>query len=158
VDLDKLAIAGPLDGDWWKLFTSQFAYANGLYEFIALIATAVFGWLLERRHGPVLVVALFLAAGATGALVATAVYPEPVVSGGNGAALGLLVAWAIPDLEAARAGLEYEGDLLGVAGIAALLLAMPFALPEVSWLGGLTGGALGGVLGLGLRHVGTQAS
>ena len=26
----KLAIVGPLHGDWWKLFTSQFAYGSGL--------------------------------------------------------------------------------------------------------------------------------
>ena len=35
---DKLAIVGPLHGDWWKLFTSQFAYGNGLYAFVALVA------------------------------------------------------------------------------------------------------------------------
>ena len=130
VSLDKLIILGPLNGDWWKLFTSQFAYANGLYEFVALVAIAIFGWLLERRHGPVVVLALFFGAGATGALVASAVYADAIVSGGNGAALGLLAAWAIPDLEAARAGEEYEGDLLGVAAIAAVLLAMPFAQPR----------------------------
>jgi membrane associated rhomboid family serine protease len=153
VSLDKLIILGPLNGDWWKLFTSQFAYANGLYEFVALVAIAIFGWLLERRHGPVVVLALFFAAGATGALVASAVYADAIVSGGNGAALGLLAAWAIPDLEAARAGEEYEGDLLGVAAIAAVLLAMPFAQPSASWLAGITGGVLGLVLGLGLRRV-----
>ena len=52
VELDKLVIVGPLNGDWWKLFTSQFAYGNGFYEFVALVAIAIFGWLLERRHGP----------------------------------------------------------------------------------------------------------
>jgi len=164
VSLDKLVVAGPLDGDWWKLFTSQFAYANGLYEFAALVAVAIFGWLLERRHGPAVVLALFLGAGATGALVASAVYSDAIVSGGNGAALALLAAWAVADLQDARAGIDYEGDLLGVAAIAALLLALPFALPQVrfglslahpqaSWLAGITGGALGLVLGLGLRRV-----
>ncbi len=153
VNLDKLVVAGPLDGDWWKLFTSQFAYANGLYEFVALVAIAIFGWLLERRHGPVVVLALFLGAGATGALVASAVYSDAVVSGGNGAALCLLAAWAAPDLEDARAGIDYDGDLLGAGVIAALLLALPFAQPQASWLAGITGGALGLVLGLGLRRV-----
>jgi hypothetical protein len=80
------------------------------------------------------------------------VYPEPVVSGGNGAALGLLAAWAIPDLRAARAGVHYEGDLLGAGVIAALLLAIPLALPEVSWLAGVTGGVFGLTVGLGLRR------
>jgi membrane associated rhomboid family serine protease len=168
VDLNKLIVAGPLNGDWWKLFTSQFVYVNGLYAFVALVAIAIFGWLLERRHGPLLVLALFLAAGATGALVASAIYSHAVVSGGSAAALGLLAAWAIPDLWAARAGVDYDGDLLAVGAIAALLLAIPFALPrmvavvalsktvavvvlpETSWLAGVGGGAVGLVIGLGL--------
>jgi membrane associated rhomboid family serine protease len=153
VSLAKLVVIGPLHGDWWKLFTSQFAYANGLYAFVVLVAIAIFGWLLERRHGPVLVLALFLGAGATGALVASATYSLAVVSGANGAALALLAAWAVPDLEAARAGMEYEGDLLGVAAIAAVLLALPFAQPQASWLAGITGGVMGLVVGLGLRRV-----
>jgi membrane associated rhomboid family serine protease len=149
---DKLVIVGPLNGDWWKLFSSQFAYLNGLYAFVALVAIAIFGWLLERRHGPVVVLALFLAAGAAGALAASAAYAVAVVSGGNAAALGLLAAWAVPDLRAARAGEDYEGDLLGAAAIAAALLAIPFARPEASWLAGVTGGALGLLLGLGLAR------
>jgi hypothetical protein len=150
----EMTIIGPLDGDWWKLFTSQFAYTTGLYAFVTLVAIGLFGWLLERRHGPVVVLALFLGAGATGALVASAVYSDAVVSGGNAGALALMAAWAIPDLRAARAGREYEGDLLGAAAIAAVLLAMPFADVGASWLAGLTGGALGAVVGLGLDRVG----
>jgi membrane associated rhomboid family serine protease len=153
VSLDKLVVIGPLNGDWWKLFTSQFAYANGLYEFVALVAIGIFGWLLERRHGPAVVLAVFFGAGVAGALVASAVYSEAVVSGANGAALGLLAAWAVPDLEAARAGIDYDGDLLGVAAIAAVLLALPFAQPQASWLAGITGGAFGLVAGLGLSRV-----
>jgi membrane associated rhomboid family serine protease len=153
VDLGKLVIIGPLGGDWWKLFTTQFAYLNGLYAFITLLAIAIFGWLLERRRGPVVALAVFLGAGATGALVASAVYSEAVVSGGNGAALGLLAAWAVPDIQDARAGNYYEGDLLGVAAIAALLLAMPFARPEASWLAGITGGLVGLVLGFGMHRL-----
>jgi hypothetical protein len=152
------AVIGPLNGEWWKLFTNGFANADGVVAFVVLLAMAIFGWLLERRHGPAAVIALFFGASATGALVALAVYPFPVVSGGNAAALALLVAWAVPDLEAARAGEHYEGDLLGVAAIAALLLAIPFAREEVSWLAGVTGGALGLVVGLGMhRLVGTES-
>jgi membrane associated rhomboid family serine protease len=166
VGLDKLVLAGPLHGDWWKLLSSQFTYNNGLYAFVALLAIALFGWLLERRHGPVAVLALFLAAGVTGALVASAVYAQPIVIGGDAAALGLLAAWAAPDLRAARAGAYYEGDLLGAGALAALLLAVPFVLPRTgfildgnhiivgqpSWLAGVTGGAVGLVLGLGLSR------
>ena len=153
VDLGKLVIVGPLQGDWWKLFSTQFAYLNGLCAFVTLLAVAIFGWLLERRHGPAVVLAVFLGAGATGALVASAVYAEPIAIGGNGAALGLLAAWAVPDLRAAQAGDFYEGDLLGAAAIAALLLAMPFVRLEASWLAGVTGGMLGLALGLGVHRI-----
>ena len=39
----------------------------------------------------------------------------PLALGGNGGALALIVAWAIPDLLSLRAGEEIEGDLLGTA-------------------------------------------
>jgi len=149
----RLAIGGPLDGDWWKLVTSQFAYLDGLYAFIALLATAIFGWLLERRRGPVVVLVVFFGGGITGALAACAIYAEPVVSGANGAALALIAAWAIPDLEAARRGYYYDGDLLGAGAVAATLLALPYARPEASWLAGVVGGAVGLMLGLGLHTV-----
>ncbi len=153
VDIGKLMIIGPLNGAWWKLFSTQFAYVNGLYAFVTLLAVAIFGWLLERRRGPVVALVVFFGAGATGALVASAVYAQPFVSGGNGAALGLLAAWAVPDLKDARAGNYYEGDLLGVAAIAALLLAMPYARPEASWLAGVTGAVVGLVLGFGMYRL-----
>jgi membrane associated rhomboid family serine protease len=147
------AILGPLRGDWWKLFTHEFAYVDGLYAFVAILTIAIFGWLFERRHGPAAVLALVFGAGAAGALVAEAVYPFPLVSGGNGVALALLSAWAAPDLESARAGGYREGDLLGAGALAVLLLAMPFARPEASWLAGLTGGAIGLLLGLGMHRL-----
>jgi membrane associated rhomboid family serine protease len=150
----RTAVLGPLRGDWWKLFTNAFAYTDGLYAFVAILTVAIFGWLVERRHGPAVVLALFLGATAAGALVAGAVYPFPVVSGANAAALALLAAWAVPDLESAREGAYREGDLLGAGALAALLLAIPFARPEASWLAGVTGAVLGLVVGLGLHRLG----
>lgn len=156
VNLSRLIVAGPLHGEWWRLLTSQFVYgsgfSSGLFMFATLLTVMIFGWLVERRHGPIVVLALFFAAGASGALAAEAVYPFAVVTGANAAALALLAAWAAPSLLAARAGDYYEGDLLGAAAIAAVLLAIPFARPEVNWLAGLTGGALGLTLGLGFSR------
>jgi hypothetical protein len=148
------ALLGPLRGDWWKLFTNGFAYVDGVYAFVAILAVAIFGWLLERRHGPAAVLALFFGASAAGALVALAVYPFPLLSGANAAALALLAAWAAPDLETARAGGYREGDLLGAGALAALLLALPFARPEASWLAGVVGGLLGLAFGLGAYRLG----
>jgi len=150
-----LAIVGPIQNEWWKLLTSELVYVSGPYAFVTLFAIAIFGSLIERRHGPAAVLALFFGAGVTGALAATAVSSEPIVSGGNGAALALIAAWAAPDLRAARTGSYYEGDLLGTAAIAALLLAIPFALrpAEASWLAGITGAAVGLVVGFGLHQL-----
>jgi len=170
VALDRLIVVGPLRGDWWKLLSSQFGYLDGfslsfflglslyLYVFSTLVAVAVFGWLLERRHGPFAVLAVFFGAGATGVLAALAAYPLPVVSGANAGALGLLAAWAVPDLQAARGRRYYDGDLLGAATIAAVLLAMPFARWEASWLAGVTGAGVGLVLGYGLSSTRTGAT
>jgi membrane associated rhomboid family serine protease len=151
-----MAIVGPIDGDWWKLFTSEFASLNGPYTFVALLTLAIFGWLLESRHGPGLVLALFFGAGATGALVADVVYAVPLDNGANASALAMLACWAAPDLHAARAGSYYEGDLLGAGALGALLLAMPFAVvfSEASWLAGMVGAAIGLLVGLGIDRVG----
>lgn len=151
VSFFKIAIGGPLHGDWWKLLTSPFAYLNGLYAFIALLATAIFGWLLERRRGPALTLVVFFGASVTGALAAIALYAEPIVSGANAGALALIAAWSIPDLQAASRGRYYDGDLLGTGAIAALLLLAPYARPEASWPAGVLGGVVGLLIGLGLR-------
>ncbi|HEY4896858.1 MAG TPA: rhomboid family intramembrane serine protease [Solirubrobacteraceae bacterium] len=150
----KAAIVGPLNGDWWRLLSSPFAYLNGFYAFIALLVVAIFGWLLEQRHGPITVLALFFAASVSGALVALAVYPAPIVTGANAAGLAMLGAWAVPDLLALRDGDYYEGDLLGAGALGGLLLALPFAFPtpEVSWLSGVSGLAVGLLAGLGLQR------
>ncbi len=149
----RLAIVGPLHGDWWKLLTSQFAYLDGLYAFVALLATAIFGWLLERRRGAAIVLVVFFGGGVTGALAASAIYAEPIVSGANGGALALIAAWSIPDLGAARRRYYYDGDLLGAGAIAATLLVLPYARPEASWLAGVVGGLVGLILGLGLHLI-----
>jgi hypothetical protein len=157
LNLGDLVIIGPLHGEWWRLLTSQFAYghsfAGAVSLFVALLGVGIFGSLLERRHGPLVVLALFLGAGVSAGLLAQAVYAEPLLSGCSAGALALLAAWAIPDLQAARAGEYYDGDLLGTGAIAATLLAVPFAYPPASWLAGVTGGVFGLTLGLGLSRV-----
>ncbi|MGA8364552.1 MAG: rhomboid family intramembrane serine protease [Solirubrobacteraceae bacterium] len=154
----KIAIGGPLHGDWWKLLTSPFAYVNGLYAFVALLATAIFGWLLERRRGPAVVLVVFFGGSITGALAAIALYAEPVVSGANAGALALIAAWSIPDLQAVRSGHYYDGDLLGAGAIAALLLVLPYARPEASWLAGVVGMLIGLIIGLGLNLIDSPES
>jgi membrane associated rhomboid family serine protease len=128
--------------------TSAFLYGNIWYEVAAVTAIGVYGWLLERRHGPIAVIALFVVCGMGGIALTVAIDPSPVAVGGNGAALGLLCAWAVPDLVARTRGDDYEGDLLGTAMFAAVLLLMPLATTQASAIAGFAGGALGMVAGL----------
>jgi hypothetical protein len=154
--VEKLIVLGPLHGDWWRLFSSPFIYGNsfsaGLAMFATLMAIAVFGGLLERRNGSLVVMLLFFGAEIAGTLAAQAAYPVAFVTGANAGALALLGAWAGPNLLAARAGDYYDADLLGTAAFAFVLLALPFARAEMSWLAGVVGGALGLVWGLGLAR------
>jgi membrane associated rhomboid family serine protease len=128
--------------------SSPCVYGSLWYELAAVTAIAVYGWLLERRHGPLVVLALFALCGMGGIALTVAVDPTPFAIGGNGAALGLLCAWAVPDLIARSRGEEYDGDLLGTAVFAVVLLLMPLAVTEASAIAGFAGGAAGMVAGL----------
>ena len=152
------AIVGGLNDEWWRVFTAPFVYENTGYLLCALAAVALFGWLLERRHGPLAPLVIFIAAGAAGMALAASVESigADAVSGANGAALGLLCAWAVPDLRARRGGEDTDSDLLGVAVIAGVFLLLPVAVPEADPLAGLAGVIVGFVCGIplvGLRRV-----
>jgi|1186.fasta_scaffold193806_2 membrane associated rhomboid family serine protease len=138
----------------WRLFTTLFNYyaATG-YEIVAVGAIALFGWLLERRHGGLITLFVFFATGVAGVYVAVQFNDESGVIGANGAALGLLAAWSVRDLLGRRRGLEDESDLLGVLAIAVLLVLLPLASDSVSGVAGLVGGALGLLLGLVLARL-----
>jgi membrane associated rhomboid family serine protease len=149
----QLVVAGKPGAHWWRLFAAAFAYNNTGYAFAALGTIALFGWLLERRHGPLPVLALFLVGGVGGVAATAALYPFPHVMGANGAALAMVVAWAIPDLLELRAGAEIEGDLIGAAVIAAVVALMPLAAPSASWVADGVG-VLGGLaIGLPLARL-----
>ncbi|HEX4806608.1 MAG TPA: zinc ribbon domain-containing protein [Conexibacter sp.] len=147
VHILDVAIAGKPTGAWWHVLTAPFAYDNTGYAFVALFAIALFGWLVERRHGPIVVALLFLAGGAGGMAVAAAVEAFPTALGGNGAALALLLAWAIPDLREARRGHEIDGDLLGAGVFAVVLLLLPVAVDWADPIAGATGLVAGAALG-----------
>jgi membrane associated rhomboid family serine protease len=152
VDESKLIIFGKPGSQWWRLFTAAFTYDNTGYAFVALGAAALFGWLLERRHGPLAVIVLFLVGGVGGLAATAAAYPLPVALGANGGALALVCAWAVPDLLELRHGADVDGDLIGAAAIALAIVLMPLALPEASWLSDIVGALAGFGLGLPLAR------
>jgi membrane associated rhomboid family serine protease len=145
VERDRLGIVSHLSDDPWKVVTSVFVYDNGWYELAALLTIGIFGWRLELRHGPVVVIALFLLGGVGGMAAEGALDPTPLAFGGNGVALALLCAWAVPDVLRARADRDHDGDLTGTLVLAVLVLAMSVATAEASIVAALTG-ALAGVL------------
>jgi membrane associated rhomboid family serine protease len=137
----------------WRAFTTLFAYEATGYEAVCVGAIALFGWLLERRHGALVPLFLFLICGAGGAYVAVVVLDDGIARGANGAALGLLAAWTMRDVLGRRKGREDESDLLGVLAIAAVLVLLPLATTDASGIAGIVGGTAGILLGLILAKV-----
>jgi membrane associated rhomboid family serine protease len=136
-------------GDWWQVFTAPFVHDSAWYQFAGLGALGLFGWLLERRHGPLVVLGVWLLAASGGMAVVKAVDPEPFAMGATGGAIGLLCAWAVPILLAKRRGEDVEdADLLGAAVIFTLLALMPVAREEVSAIATVSGAAFGSLAGL----------
>jgi membrane associated rhomboid family serine protease len=153
VNESQLIIYGKPGSQWWRLFTAAFTYDNTGYAFVVLGSIGLFGWLLERRHGPVVVLVLFVVGGVGGLAAASAVYPLPIALGANGAALAMVCAWAVPDLIALRRGEDVEGDLIGAAAIAGAIVLMPLALPEASWMSDIVGVLAGFAIGLPLARL-----
>jgi membrane associated rhomboid family serine protease len=153
LDLSDLAVVGKPGSDWWRLFTAPFTYDNTGFAFVTLGTIALYGWLLERRHGPAPVLALFLVGGVGGTAATAAAYSVPVVLGANGAALAMVCAWAVPDLLALRAGEDYDGDLLGTAVIAAVVALMPLAVADASWISDAVGAVAGLAIGFPLARL-----
>ena len=139
-------VTGPIHNDWWRLLSTTFIHDNVGVIFATMLATAIFGTHLERRFGPALVVGTFLLGGAAGAALAVAFKDFPAV-GANASALALLVAWLVDDRLAAQRGEERGNDMIGLAVIAAVLLALPLADTNVSWAASIGGIGLGAAVG-----------
>ena len=151
--LVQVGVFGKPGNHWWRIVTAPFIYNNTGYAFVTIGAIALYGTLLERRHGPFPVLLLFVVGGIGGVAAAAAAYPVPVAIGGNGGALALLCAWAAPDLLSLRANREIEGDMLGTAVIGVVVALMPLAVPSASWLATAVGIVAGFAIGLPLAKL-----
>jgi membrane associated rhomboid family serine protease len=143
VDAADLAISGKPTGEWSHVATAPLVYLNTGYALVALLTVALFGWLLERRHGHLAAAMVFLAGGAGGMALTSLAQADPVAAGGNGAALALLCAWAVPDLLERRRGGETESDLLGALVIFGVVALIPLAAEEADWIAGGAGAVIG---------------
>jgi Rhomboid family len=147
--IQLVVVARPWSQQIWRIFTAPFVYDNTGFAFACIAATGLYGWLLERRHGMLPVIVLFLLAGAGSmAVVAATATPTTVALGGNAVALALIFAWAIPDLISLRRGEEIDGDLIGTAAIALVVALMPLAVTEASWIADGVGVAAGLLVGV----------
>jgi membrane associated rhomboid family serine protease len=152
VDISRLVVNGnPID-QWWRVFTAPFVYDNTGYAFVALGTIAIYGWLLERRYGSVMVIALVLLGGAGGIAVAGRA-SSSLFLGGNGAALALLCAWVVPDLMRLVSKRDFDGDLIGTGVLAGVLVLMPLAAPHASWVAAGVGAGAGLIFGFLLTRI-----
>ncbi|HEU4974987.1 MAG TPA: rhomboid family intramembrane serine protease [Baekduia sp.] len=138
-----------LSTDVWRYATASFAYPDVWYQLAVLLAIGIFGWRLEARHGPLVVIALYLVCGVGGDAIANAAGTDDLVFGAPGAAMGMLAAWALPDLLRARRGIDHDGDLLGtgvIFGVLALLPAVTWYASAVATFSGLALGLVAGAL------------
>jgi len=147
-DATRIAISGPIDGEWWRLVTTLFVYVSTGYEIAAVGAVFLFGWLLERRHGSLVMLLVFLLGGAAGSALVVALDDGSAAWGANSSALALLAAWTMRDVLARRRGEEDDADMLGVLAFAVVLVLIPIPAGEAHPLAGLGGGLMGILLGL----------
>jgi len=144
-----------LDGDPWLYLTASLLNANTAAQFAVVAGLGLFGWLIERSHGPIAVVAIFLLCGPGALAIAVALDPGTFVFGTQGAALGLMCAWLVPVLIARRrGGGDDDADLLGVLVIAAVLLLVPVVSQSSLVTGDVRAGlAFSGLIGAGLGAI-----
>ncbi len=148
-DVSNLLLWADTTDEYYRTVTTLFFYGHTGYEVVALASIFLFGWLLERRHGPWAPLLVFFVGGAAGNFLAIAGDDIGIfTAGGNGAALALLAAWAMRDVLGRRRGIEDDSDLLGALAIAAVLILLPLASVEASALAGLGGGIAGVILGV----------
>jgi membrane associated rhomboid family serine protease len=137
-----------LSGDPWRFITASLVNDGTAAQFAAVVGLGLFGWLIERRYGALVVIALFLLCGPGALAAASAIDPGTMVFGTHGAALGMLCAWLVPVLlKRRRSGGDDDADLLGTSVIAAVLLLVPL-LSQGSAVAGVIGGAIGALAGL----------
>jgi membrane associated rhomboid family serine protease len=152
----NLILIGQPGSEWWRLFTAAFTYENVGYAMITLGTVGLFGWLLERRHGPFPVLVLFLIGGVGGLAATTAIDPNAILLGAQGGALALVCAWATPDLLTLRSGGDIDGDLIGAGVIAVAVALMPLAVGYASWVSDAVGVIAGFAIGVPLALIGER--
>ncbi|CAA9517119.1 MAG: hypothetical protein AVDCRST_MAG53-3256 [uncultured Solirubrobacteraceae bacterium] len=150
-----IALVGPPGEQVWRIFTTPFVHVGAFGQFACLLCVAIFGALLERRHGSLLLLALWLLSASGGAALVAGLDPTPLVLGANAGALAFLSAWVVPVLLARRQRPQEDddADLLAVFVIGLVVVALPISGFGYSALAGIWGVVVGVLAGLLLARV-----
>lgn len=133
------------EGEWYRMVTAMFLHSQSSIFHIAFNSWALwlFGTVLERRYGSLSFLALYFAAGMSGA-AAYQLSGTNFAIGASGAIFGLFGALLVSSYQqrhtpAGRAAFTQLGVLL------AINMALPFFVPGIAWqahVGGLAAGIL----------------
>jgi len=150
-----IALIGPPGEQVWRVITTPFVDVSASGQLACLLCVAIFGVLLERRHGSLLLLALWLLSASGGAALVAGLERLPVVLGANAGALAFLTAWIVPVLLARRRRPQDDddADLLGALVIAIVVAALPISDFGYSALAGAWGVVVGASAGLVLARV-----
>ncbi len=117
-------------------------------------AIGLFGWLLERRHGPLAVLGLFLVGGVGGLAATTAVYPVPFALGAERRRAGPARApGRCPTCSPCGPARTSTATCSAWRRSFAVLVLMPLAVTGASWVADGVGVAVGLVVGLPLARL-----
>ena len=138
-------------GQYWRLLATCFLHI-GLFHIVSnSIALLWLGSLAERLYGPLRYLAIYLAAGIGGSIVAVLTSPPDQISAGaSGAIMGVLGAmlagsWRNRRLTGAAAGRQLFS---GLATVLVVNLVIGFTVPNISNAAHLGGAAAGALLAL----------
>ena len=119
-----------------------------------LAAVFLFGWLLERRHGPWAPMLVFLVGGAGGMALAVARRRRGPRAGRQRRARWRCSApGSVRDLLGRRRGEEDDSDMLGVLAIAVVLVLLPLAATRRARWPASAAAVIGLLLGLPLARM-----
>jgi len=128
-----VVVMGPIGSDWPKLVSSPFAHLSLPYAFMALVAFAIFGSVIERRlsSGPFVVLGVWLLAGAGGAWLSAGTGISRA-SGALAPALAVSLACAMAALDAKRGG-DHDVDIVGPGVALVSLCLLPPLVIGATW-------------------------
>jgi rhomboid protease GluP len=143
------ALVVPLQGAWWRIFTSTLLHSGFLHLFFNAVGLLIFGRFVEPFYGRARFVAIYLFATITSALSVLVTMQQGLLVGASGAIMGIggAAVAAVAMRKELRSSKRGRDELKTFALIFGLQIVIDNVVPAISGtahLGGLIGGALAG--------------